>query len=288
MSYGNNEFIKLNRKIVEWRWFCDVNTAHFFIYCLLSANWKDGYFKNKKIERGQFVRTYANMSAESGLSIQNIRTAIKHLILTGEITANLTGNGRGATLVITVVKYEEYQQTNTKDNTFPNNQLTTNQQPTNNQLTQIEEYKNIRSKEVKKKDLLNLSNDKFNCQSETDEKNQSGAYDDLLKLWNSLKDYGIAPIRAITEQRIKLLKARLSQYGRDSFAECVEQIKQSDFLQGKHNGKPWAITFDWMILPSNYPKVLEGNYRNKGSSTTNNREDKQGYLSDIMQMIGGE
>ena len=90
------------------------------------------------------------MSVESGLSIQNIRTAIKHLISTNEITVNLTGNGRGATLVITVVKYDDYQQANTKDNTLSNNQLTTNQQPTNNQLTQIEEVKNIRTKELKK------------------------------------------------------------------------------------------------------------------------------------------
>ena len=135
VEYNDNEFIKLNRKIINWRWFSDANTAHFFIYCLLSANWKEGYFKSIKIERGQFVRTYGNMSAESGLSVQNIRTAIKHLISTGEITTKLTGNGRGATLVITVVKYEEYQQTNTKDNTFSNNQLTTNQQPTNDQLT---------------------------------------------------------------------------------------------------------------------------------------------------------
>lgn len=157
MEYSGNEFIKLNRKIKNWRWFCDVNTAHFFIYCLLSANWKDGYFKNIKVERGQFVRTYENMSAESGLSKQNIRTAIKHLKLTGEITVNLTGNGRGATLVITVVKYDDYQQPNTKDNTFPNNQLTSNQHPTNIQSTQIEEVKNIRTKEVKKKDKPPIS-----------------------------------------------------------------------------------------------------------------------------------
>lgn len=149
MEYSDNEYIKLNRKIKNWRWFSDVNTAHFFVYCLLSANWKEGYFKDKKVERGQFIRTYMNMSAESGLSVQNIRTAIKHLISTGEITVNLTGNGRGATLVITVVNYEKYQQCNTKNNTLSNNQLTTNQHESNNQSTQIEEVKNIRTKEVK-------------------------------------------------------------------------------------------------------------------------------------------
>jgi hypothetical protein len=284
MNYSDNEFIKLNRKIKNWRWFSDVNTAHFFIYCLLSANWKERCFKETKVERGQFVRTYKNMSAESGLSVQNIRTAIKHLISTGEITVSLTGKGRGATLVITVVKYEEYQQANMKNNTLPNNQLTTNQHKSNNQSTQIEEDKNIRSKEVKKKDLLNISDDIFNRPSDTDKKHES-LYQEYLDLWNSLKSYGIAPLRAISEQRAKLLKPRLEMYGKDSFAECIEQIKQSDFLQGKHGGKPWTITFDWMIKPSNYPKVLEGNYRNKNDSSGSNQ---QGYLSDIMQMIGGD
>ena len=45
------------------------------------------------------------------------------------------------------------------------------------------------------------------------------------------------------------------------YQNAIEQIKNSDFLQGKHSGRPWQITFDWLILPNNYPKVLEGNYK---------------------------
>lgn len=249
MNYSDNEFIKLNRKIKNWRWFCDVNTAHFFIYCLLSANWKDGYFKDKKVERGQFIRTYANMSAESGLSVQNIRTAIKHLISTQEITVNLTGNGRGATLVITVVKYDEYQQTNMKDNTFPNNQLTTNQHESNNQSTQIEEDKNERSKEVKKE----LSND--NSISDSQQDDVKRPYQDLVDQWNSLSDYKIKTIRSIRGKRLISLRARLKEHGKDSFAECIEQIKQSRFLQTSN-----FFDFDWLVCETNYPKVLEGKY----------------------------
>ena len=42
--------------------------------------------------------------------------------------------------------------------------------------------------EVKNIYLINSSNDEFICPSETDEKNQSGAYDDLLKQLSELKD----------------------------------------------------------------------------------------------------
>ena len=84
------------------------------------------------------------------------------------------------------------------------------------------------------------------------------------ELWNELEKYGINKIRGITpdSKRASLLRARLKQFGEDSFEEVINNIKESNFLQGKHNGKPWQITFDWLVLPSNYPKVLEGNYKN--------------------------
>lgn len=83
----------------------------------------------------------------------------------------------------------------------------------------------------------------------------------IAEQWNVLKDYGITPVRIIgpNTERGKMLRARLRQYGFESFAEVVEQIKHSEFLQGK-NGKAWQVTFDWVVHPSNYAKVLEGNY----------------------------
>lgn len=88
-------------------------------------------------------------------------------------------------------------------------------------------------------------------------------YQPIIDEWNSLKKYGITPIIAINSntQRAKMLKCRLNQYGADSFEKAIEQIKNSDFLQGK-NKTSFMITFDWLVKPNNYPKVLEGNYRN--------------------------
>lgn len=96
-------------------------------------------------------------------------------------------------------------------------------------------------------------------------------YDAIVAMWNELEGYGdIKPIRKISERgnRHSLVSSRLKEYGIDGFRDAIEKIKQSDFLQGKHNGKPWSITFDWFILPSNFPKVLEGNYDNKNDNRT--------------------
>ena len=84
------------------------------------------------IPRGSFVTSLDSLAKELGLSVQEIRTALKHLISTGELTSKSTNKYR----IITVVNYEMYQQVNKQ----PNSPLTSNQQATNNQLTTIEEY----------------------------------------------------------------------------------------------------------------------------------------------------
>ena len=89
---------------------------------------------------------------------------------------------------------------------------------------------------------------------------------DVVDKWNELTAFGITKVRFISAEspRHKYVRARIKQYGRDSFDEVVENIKNSDFLQGKSNSKrPFLVDFDWVIKPSNYPKVLEGKYNNR-------------------------
>lgn len=88
-------------------------------------------------------------------------------------------------------------------------------------------------------------------------------YDVIKDMWNELDGIGnIKAIRGISGKRQDGVRARLKQYGIDGFREAIEHIKKSDFLQG-NTRDAWTITFDWMIKPNNFPKVLEGNYDNK-------------------------
>lgn len=96
-------------------------------------------------------------------------------------------------------------------------------------------------------------------------------YEHIRELWNSLDGLGnIKGIRSITtgSKRRNMTRARIKEYGMDGFAEAIENIKKSDFLQGKNN-RGWAATFDWLILPNNFPKVLEGNYENRTDGSSN-------------------
>lgn len=96
-------------------------------------------------------------------------------------------------------------------------------------------------------------------------KDSSAEQERVMKAWNQLSSLGIQPISRITSgsKRSINLRARLREYGADKIIEAIERIKTSDFLIGK-NTKGWMITFDWFVLPSNFPKVLEGNYNRNG------------------------
>lgn len=95
-----------------------------------------------------------------------------------------------------------------------------------------------------------------------DKNNISSWLHSVVDAWNSLSEYGIKPISKLTSgtKRYDSLVARLNQYGLDDVLKAIENIKHSDFLQGKTSD--WFIKFDWFVKPNNFPKVLEGNYNN--------------------------
>lgn len=83
----------------------------------------------------------------------------------------------------------------------------------------------------------------------------------IIDKWNEL---GLQKLISINQgtNRYKLLNARIKEYGEDKVLMAIENIKYSSFLKGQ-NKKGWAITFDWLVKPNNFLKVLEGNYSDK-------------------------
>ncbi len=52
----------------------------------------------------------------------------------------------------------------------------------------------------------------------------------------------------------------MSEQGFD-FDELLAAVAASPFLLGKVKGRDFKASFDWIIAPSNYQKIIEGNYR---------------------------
>lgn len=89
-----------------------------------------------------------------------------------------------------------------------------------------------------------------------------------VESWNSLESMGIKGISRISSgtKRYDSICARIREYGIDGVLAAIERIRKSDFLCGKNN-TGWKITFDWFVLPNNFPKVHDGNYDNGTPAT---------------------
>lgn len=82
-------YIKLFRQIVDWEWYDDIPTCRLFIHLLLKVNHVDRNWRGKKIERGSCITSFASLNAETKLSVEQIKRALKNLQKTGEIKKNL-------------------------------------------------------------------------------------------------------------------------------------------------------------------------------------------------------
>ena len=89
----------------------------------------------------------------------------------------------------------------------------------------------------------------------------------IKEYWNTKHDQSGSAMRRLTlmsDQRKSNVRARIREYGGDvqNVYKAIDKAMASDFMNGK-NGKGWVASFDWMMCPSNFPKVLEGNYDNE-------------------------
>ena len=143
-NYSNNEYIKIFRKLLDWEWYTDVNTKTLFLHCLLKANWKDGAWHGYEIKRGQFITSIASLSKETGLSIRQVRTALKHLETTGEVTSKICSKFR----IITVVSYDFFQSSDKQNDKKTTKKRQAERQASDKQATtDIRSIRSIRSKE---------------------------------------------------------------------------------------------------------------------------------------------
>ena len=97
-------FIKIHRKILDWEWYTDQNTFCVFLHCLFKANWKDGRFRGIEVPRGSFITSLPSLCEELNMTTHKVRTALDHLIMTGEVAVTRYPHWR----MITVVKYNDF------------------------------------------------------------------------------------------------------------------------------------------------------------------------------------
>lgn len=143
IQYSDGEYIKLYRKLINWEWYQDINTKTLFLHLLLKANWKEGSWQGINYKRGQLIASMNTLAAETGLTFEQTRTAIKHLKSTGEITYEKIAKGG----LITIVEYNHFQDNPTQK---PQKTHTETQSETTEATHETQQYKNNKEyKEIK-------------------------------------------------------------------------------------------------------------------------------------------
>lgn len=71
-------------------------------------------------------------------------------------------------------------------------------------------------------------------------------------------------VQVLSKARKSSINARIVEHGLNKVTQVFQLAGQSNFLNGE-NKESWSATFDWLLKPTNFVKVLEGNYKNKVS-----------------------
>lgn len=237
-----NNYIKIDRKILEWEWYKNLNTCRLFFHILLKANWKDGRFEGKEINRGSFVTSVKKLAEETELTEEEVRTALKHLICTGEITKQTTNKYT----VITVSNYDLYQEV-TKQ-TLNNSQTITKPFPT------IEEEKECKQ-----------DNKKTMCKADA-----VALFERLWKLYPVKKGKG----QVSDAKKIKLLEIGFDEMSRAIERYKAEWEKDQDWRK-MQNGSTFFNSGYVDYLDTNY---VPGNAdQQKGKSNQFNQFQQNDY-----------
>ncbi len=255
--------------------------------------------------RGQYPASIRFLSNRWQWGNQRVRSFLETLKKKGMIT---TDDSQGVN-VITLVNYDKYnggngttQPTNTQSGSYADSEHTHN--TANNTLNTLsvndlsglitqaitQAFENGRKVQHsgntnKKKGKKDISL-KESLSNESDEKSAPQAarpeavdYKKLVEFFNAETQGVFGVLRQpLSDRRKAMVRARIAEHGKECFLAMIQTAIRSDFLRGQ-NPKGWRATFDWLIKPTNFEKVVSGNYDNKPKTEQyGNKYDRRGRI----------
>lgn len=141
------------------------------MHMLIMANHDTQKWRGEVIERGTFVTSYGSLSNETGLTVREVRTALKHLISTGDIEVKATKQNTR----IYIVKYDFYQKSDKQNDKVETKEIS-------DDLGDIEHSENL--------DVIESDNQATNLRqtSDTQSDKQTTTNKNVKKLKNEKND----------------------------------------------------------------------------------------------------
>lgn len=137
---------------------------------------------------------------------------------------------------------------------------------------------NNKEKSIKEK----VDSEKQSFPPSPTEKKESGTCQKVVDSFNKTCT-SLPQVRSLTDKRKRAIKLILKKYSLKELETVFKKVEESAFLNG--NSDKWSgATFDWILKESNFIKVLEGNYDDKGKY--NNLHSKPSYDIEEYEKLG--
>lgn len=142
----------------------------------------------------------------------------------------------------------------------------------------INSAKSTQSKVKKRKENITVDSNESPVCATCQPHDERIDYSELVKFFNEKTQGVFGVIRMpLSDKRKGMINARIKTYGKETFAQMIQTALNSDFLKGQ-NKNGWRASFDWLIKPTNFEKVISGNYDNKsGNDRTNDRSSGRDF-----------
>lgn len=98
-------WFKVYRQIEDWEWYKSPNTRHLFEHLIGRANVEPKRFKGTLLHRGELITSVGHLSDQTGLSMNQVRLALRNLESTGEIICQRTNRWTK----VKVTNFNKYQ-----------------------------------------------------------------------------------------------------------------------------------------------------------------------------------
>ena len=99
-----DSFIPLSRALLEWDWHNEPKTGWLYVVMLMMANHEETRWRGETLRRGQLLTGRKQLSIASGLTEDEVRTALAHLKKTEDISVT----AKAKYSIVTMLRYEEH------------------------------------------------------------------------------------------------------------------------------------------------------------------------------------
>lgn len=156
--------------------------------------------------------------------------------------------------------------------------ISSEEKPISSEEMPINSAKSTQSKEKKRKENITVDSNESPVCATCQPHDERIDYSELVKFFNEKTQGVFGVIRMpLSDKRKGMINARIKTYGKETFAQMIQKALNSDFLKGQ-NKNGWRASFDWLIKPTNFEKVISGNYDNKsGNDRTNDRSSGRDF-----------